>query len=143
MARLIAEAARVVATLSDRSRPAGRRHRWLEPFLLLLIAGGTSHGYGLVGRLNALGVAPGTVDVGELYRPLRDLELAGLVRSAWTSPGTGARRREYALTDVGTARLGEWAAVMRERARLVGEFLSEYERSGQGAGAPAPSGKEA
>jgi len=121
----------------------GPRHRWLEPFVLVLVAGGTSHGYGLVGRLNVLGVAPGAVDVGELYRTLRELELAGLVRSAWTSPAAGARRREYALTAAGDARLAEWVAVMRERARLVGEFLAEHERSGHGAARAAGSGKEA
>ncbi len=124
-------------------RPMGPRHRWLEPFLLVLIAGGTNHGYGLVGRLNALGVAPGTVDVGELYRTLRELELNGLVRSAWTNPEAGARRREYVLTEPGEARLGEWVAVMRERARLVGEFLAEHERAGHGAAGAAGSDREA
>jgi DNA-binding PadR family transcriptional regulator len=114
-------------------RPMGPRHRWLEPFVLVQVACGTSHGYGLVGHLNALGVAPAAVDVGELYRTLRDLELSGLVRSAWTGPEAKARRREYALTHAGEARLVEWAAVMRERARLVAEFLSEYEESEIGA----------
>src|SRR5665213_1794665 len=118
-------------------RPKGPRYRWLEPFVLVLVARGTSYGYGLVGRLNVLGVAPSAVDVGELYRTLRDLELSGLVRSAWTGPEATARRREYALTHAGEARLAEWAAVMRERARLVAEFLSEYEGSEVGA-ADAP-----
>jgi DNA-binding PadR family transcriptional regulator len=124
-------------------RPAGPRHRWLEPFVLVLIARGTAHGYGLVGLLNAARVAPGALDVGELYRTLRDLESSGLVRSAWRDAPGSARRREYGLTDAGVARLVEWAEVMRERGRLVSEFLSEYERSGIGAlGAPR-SGKEA
>lgn len=124
-------------------RPIGPRHRWLEPFLLVLIAGGTGHGYGLVGRLNTLEVAPAGVDVGELYRTLRELELGGLVRSGWTNPASGARRREYVLTEAGEARLAEWAAVMRERARLVGEFLAAHERIGHGAAGAAGSDKEA
>ncbi|MGC8633153.1 MAG: helix-turn-helix transcriptional regulator [Candidatus Limnocylindrales bacterium] len=124
-------------------RPTGPRHRWLEPFLLVLIAGGTHHGYGLVARLNVLGVAPRAVDVGELYRTLRELEMTGLVRSEWTSPLAGARRREYVLTESGDARLAEWVAVMQERARLVGEFLAEYKRSVHGGAVSAEAGKEA
>ncbi len=107
----------------------GRRRRWLEPFVLVLIADGTCHGYALAARLADLGVAPGALDVGELYRTLRELELVGLVGSSWVVPQGGARRRDYALTDVGWARLAEWEAVMRERARLVGEFLGAAGRA--------------
>ncbi len=121
----------------------GPRHRWLEPFVLVLVASGTRHGYALAARLTALGVAPGPLDVGELYRTLRELELQGLVRSGWVNPEGGARRREYALTDAGGARLAEWVAVMRERGRLVGEFLAEYERMRTDAADAAWSGKEA
>ena len=123
--------------------PPGPRRRWLEPFLLVLLARGAAHGYALVGRLNSLGVAPKEVDPGALYRTLRDLELAGLVQSHWTTPDSGAPRRDYVLTDAGRARLAEWGAVMHERARLVGEFLSEYEASGQDAATAAPADVEA
>jgi PadR family transcriptional regulator PadR len=114
--------------------PGGPRRRWLEPFLLVLLAGGPAHGYSLLGRLNGLGVAPEDVDVGQLYRTLRELELAGLVRSNWETPAAGAARRGYALTDAGLAVLDDWALVMRERARLVAEFLKGYEESGRVAG---------
>jgi len=114
--------------------PGGPRRRWLEPFLLVLLAGGPAHGYSLLGRLNGLGVAPSDVDVGGLYRTLRELEMAGLVQSRWEMPAAGAARRGYALTDAGLAALDDWAAVMQERARLVGEFLTEYERASRVAG---------
>jgi PadR family transcriptional regulator PadR len=114
--------------------PGGPRRRWLEPFLLVLLAAGSAHGYSLLGRLNELGVAPDEVDVSQLYRTLRELELAGLVQSRWEMPAAGAARRGYALTDAGLSALDDWAAVMRERARLVGEFLKEYELSGPPAG---------
>ncbi|MFH0750866.1 MAG: helix-turn-helix transcriptional regulator, partial [Chloroflexota bacterium] len=81
-------------------RPGGRRGRWLEPFLLLLVGEGETHGYALIGRLNALGVAPEGVDVGMAYRTLRELEAEGLVLSAWVTEG-GAPRREYHLTPEG------------------------------------------
>ena len=111
--------------------PAGPRRRWLEPFVLVLLARGIGHGYALVARLNALGAAPNEVDASALYRTLRDLEMAGLVQSHWTSPDSGASRREYILTDAGWVSLADWVAVMHERARLVGAFLAEYEALGQ------------
>jgi DNA-binding PadR family transcriptional regulator len=84
----------------------------------------------LLGRLNGLGVAPDEVDVGQLYRTLRELELAGLVSSRWEMPSAGAARREYEIADAGRAALHDWAVVMQERSRLVDEFLAQYEQSG-------------
>jgi PadR family transcriptional regulator, regulatory protein PadR len=108
-------------------RPDGRRGRWLEPFLLLLIAEGESHGYALIGQLDELRVAPAGVDVGMAYRTLRELEGEGLVSSTW-SADNGAPRRAYRLTDQGRVALHEWAAVMRERGRLIEEFLPRHAR---------------
>lgn len=105
--------------------PVGSHHRWMEPFVLVLLAGGAVHGYAIVGELAQLGITTGAVDVGQVYRTLRDLEEAGQVRSSWTT-GTGPARRDYELTDAGLAALDEWAAVTKERARLVAEFDARY-----------------
>jgi len=105
--------------------PVGSHHRWMEPFVLVLVAGGAAHGYAIVGELAQLGITTGSVDVGQVYRTLRDLELAGQVRSSWTT-GTGPARRDYELTEAGYAALDEWAAVTKERARLVAEFDARY-----------------
>ena len=105
--------------------PVGAHHRWMEPFVLALLAGGSAHGYAILGELAELGITTGAVDVGQVYRTLRDLEQAGQVRSKWQT-GTGAARRDYELTEVGSAALDEWAAVMKERARLVAEFDARY-----------------
>ena len=115
------------------TRSGGRRGRWLEPFLLLLVAEGEAHGYALIGRLNELGVAPEGVDVGMAYRTLRELETEGLVVSAWVAEN-GAPRREYQLTRAGRAALADWAAVMCERGRLIDDFLAREARLGGGAG---------
>lgn len=101
--------------------------------MLVLIAQGCGHGYALSLRLHAMGVAPAGLDVGELYRTLRDLEGSDFVRSAWTTREGGPRRREYVLTELGAARLAEWAGVMGERARLVGEFLTLFDATRSGA----------
>jgi len=105
--------------------PVGSRHRWMEPFVMVLLAGGAAHGYAIVGELAQLGITNGPVDVGQVYRTLRDLEKAGQVRSTWAT-GSGPARRDYELTDAGRAALDEWSAVMKERARIVAEFEARY-----------------
>jgi DNA-binding PadR family transcriptional regulator len=105
--------------------PLGAHHRWMEPFVLALLAGGAAHGYAIVGELSQLGITTGAVDVGQVYRTLRDLEQAGQVSSSWTT-GTGPARRDYELTEAGFSALDEWAAVMKERSRLVAEFEARY-----------------
>ena len=105
--------------------PLGGHHRWMEPFVMVLLAGGAAHGYAIVGELAQLDITTGSVDVGQVYRTLRDLEEAGQVRSSWTT-GTGPARRDYELTEAGYQALDEWAAVMKERARLIAEFDARY-----------------
>ena len=106
--------------------PLGGRHRWMEPFVLMLLAGGSAHGYAITRELEELGITGGTVDVGQVYRTLRELEESSLVTSSWSNQRVGPQRREYALTESGYAALDEWAAVMKERARLVAEFDARY-----------------
>jgi DNA-binding PadR family transcriptional regulator len=103
-------------------RPGGRRGRWLEPFLLRLVAENETHGAALIARLDALCLAPDGVDIGMAYRTLRELEADGLVESAWVTDD-GPARRTYRLTGKGRPALDEWISVMRERARLIEAFL--------------------
>jgi PadR family transcriptional regulator PadR len=114
-------------------RPGGRRGRWLEPFLLLLIGQEEGYGRALIARLNDLCLAPNGVDVGMAYRTLRELEAEGLMTSRWIAED-GAPRREYELTPAGRRALDEWISVMRERGRLVGAFLDQAERLPRGTG---------
>jgi DNA-binding PadR family transcriptional regulator len=98
----------------------------MEPFVLVVLATGGVHGYAVAGELEEMGIAGGTVDVGQVYRTLRELEASGYVTSTWSNEAAGPQRREYELTASGYAALDEWAAVMKERARLIGEFDGRY-----------------
>ena len=106
--------------------PGNGRRRWLEPFVLLLVSEGVTHGYGILAGLESMGVSGPELDVGQIYRVLRNLETEGSVISAWATDGSGPARREYRLTDAGWSALEEWAAVMDERQRLAVEFLGRY-----------------
>ena len=106
--------------------PLGGRHRWMEPFVLVVLATTDAHGYAITGELEEMGITGGPVDVGQVYRTLRELEASGYVTSTWSSEPVGPQRREYELTTAGYAALDEWAAVMKERARLIAEFDGRY-----------------
>jgi DNA-binding PadR family transcriptional regulator len=108
--------------------PLGSHRRWMEPFVLAMVGATGGHGYALQAQLDEIGLANGAVDVGQVYRTLRDLEEAGQVVSTWTSDRVGPQRRDYVLTDSGFAALHEWAAVMRERTRLIAEFDELHRR---------------
>jgi DNA-binding PadR family transcriptional regulator len=99
-----------------------RRGRWIEPFVLLLVAQGPTYGYKLIGELNELGVAPEGIDVGMVYRTLRSMDADGLVTTEW-GPESDQPRREYRLTDEGACALRDWIDVMSERKRLIEHFL--------------------
>jgi Predicted transcriptional regulators len=106
--------------------PLGGRRRWMEPFVLVLLAGGPAHGYSITAQLEEMGLTGGPVDIGQVYRTLRDLEESDQVTSVWSNERVGPQRRDYQLTPAGYAALDEWAAVMKERARLIAEFDAGY-----------------
>ena len=106
-----------------------RVERFGEPALLLLLAGGPTHGYELLERLPDL-LGDERVDVGNVYRALRSLEDEGLVTSEWRADLPGPAKRTYTLTGEGRELLEAWLeslAALRdglegflERARVKG-----------------------
>ena len=105
----------------------GGIRRFLEPVLLLLLHQGANHGYELVSALAPFGlddVAPGPV-----YRTLRELEAAGLVKSEWdTESSGGPARRVDRLTEAGHRYLTDWVENLRQTDNALHNFLTAYER---------------
>ena len=100
---------------------------FLRPCLLLLLRERPAHGYELRERLRPLGF--NRDDPGRLYRALRALEAAGLVRSAWQSSSGGPDRRAYELTREGEQRLYQAAAELRSMHAILDSFLARCEHS--------------
>jgi len=114
--------------LEERGCRCGARMRSpVEPWLLLLLKQKASHGYELMERLGDDEQAP-DADPGLLYRTLRQLELDGLVRSAWNTEGSGPARRLYELTPEGIEHLHAWAIDVRRNRQRLDRFLAEYGR---------------
>src|SRR5215210_2116012 len=78
-----------------------RIERFVEPALLLLLAGRPMHGYEILELLPDIAREERRVDLGNLYRLLRSLEEEGIVSSEWDESLSGPAKRTYRLTDSG------------------------------------------
>ena len=95
--------------------------------VLKLLEGGEMYGYELVEALRKR--SAGVLDMGQstLYPLLYNLEAKKLVRSRWRESSSGRRRKYYALTARGTARLAsktsQWQslAATMEALGVIGE----------------------
>ena len=84
---------------SFRSRDFGNIERFVEPCILLLLSQNPSHGYSLMEDLEHK--CGEKVDIGNLYRTLRRMEMDGWVKSDWSKNASGPDRRTYTITQDG------------------------------------------
>ena len=95
----------------------------LDMLLLAALAHGPVHGYGVITRLREDSGGIFAMPEGTIYPALHRLEAAGFVASTDEFVG-GKRRRTYALTEAGVARLdarrAEWTAFSTVVSRMIG-----------------------
>jgi PadR family transcriptional regulator len=95
----------------------------LDMLLLAALAQGPVHGYAVIARLREDSGGVFAMPEGTIYPALHRLEAAGFVSSR-DDFVSGKRRRTYALTDAGVARLdarrAEWTAFSALVSRMIG-----------------------
>jgi PadR family transcriptional regulator, regulatory protein PadR len=93
-----------------------------EILILSTLQSGAMHGYQLALEIEERSGGAFTFAHGTLYPILHQLEKEGLIDGRWNTEGVGRRRKEYALTAAGAARLavrvGEWQS--------LGDHLSAF-----------------
>jgi PadR family transcriptional regulator PadR len=94
------------------------------PFILLLLSKVSLHGYELSQKLEAFGFK--TLDQGNLYRMLRQLEKDNLVSSEWDTTGTGPAKRRYSITKAGVTYLKGYANQLETYQSLLDQFFKMY-----------------
>ncbi len=99
---------------------------WLTPVALVILRKKPSYGYKLVEHLEEFGF--GQINVGTLYRALRQMDNEGLCESEWEAPEDGPARRTYAVTEAGEAYLAAWADACKKYQQLIDEFARVYRR---------------
>lgn len=108
------------------SPPSGRMLGFIQPWLLLLLSEEPAHGYELLDKLNQNEDTRG-MDLGFLYRTLRQFEQDGLVKSSWDVEGRGPARRVYEITPDGVEYLHAWIEHVRSTRERLGRLLETYE----------------
>jgi len=97
---------------------------FILPFILLLLSRMSLHGYELIQKLQALGFQ--SVDQGNLYRLLRQLEKDNLVQSEWHTNESGPAKRCYSITDTGKGYLEGHAIQLEQYQSMLDKFFNMY-----------------
>lgn len=103
---------------------AGAPKNILLPFILLLLSRMPAHGYELMQQLASLGFF--SVDQGNFYRMMRQLEKDNYVNSEWDTTSSGPAKRLYSLTDIGEKYLQQYADEMQRYQNMLSHFFSMY-----------------
>ncbi len=98
---------------------------YTDTILLRQLCHGDSYGY-RISKQVAL-ISQGGLEMKEatLYTAFRRLEQGGLIRSYWGDENSGARRRYYAITQDGRARLSRDLEGWEETKRMLDRLLKE------------------
>ncbi|MFP7295887.1 poly-beta-hydroxybutyrate-responsive repressor [Neobacillus niacini] len=94
------------------------------PFILLLLSRMSLHGYELSQKLQTFGFK--TIDQGNLYRLLRQLEKEELVSSEWDTNGSGPAKRRYSITKAGITYLRGYANQLESYQSMLDQFFKMY-----------------
>lgn len=94
------------------------------PFILLLLSKVSLHGYELSQKLEAFGFK--TLDQGNLYRLLRQLEKDKFLSSEWDTTGSGPAKRRYSITKAGITYLEGSANQLESYQSLLDQFFKMY-----------------
>ncbi|WP_042347376.1 poly-beta-hydroxybutyrate-responsive repressor [Bacillus massiliigorillae] len=102
----------------------GAPKNFIVPVLLLLLKDWNAHGYELMQKLTQFGLH--SIDQGNLYRILRQLEKDELVTSEWDTSSKGPAKRIYSITSVGEQYLDFWATSLEQYQKMLNQFFYMY-----------------
>lgn len=97
---------------------------FIVPFLLLSLRNWNLHGYKLIQQLIDFGFS--SIDQGNVYRTLRQLEKDNLITSEWDTSSGGPAKRVYSITEAGEQYLKAWATSLEQYQSMLNQFFSIY-----------------
>lgn len=102
----------------------GTPKNFMIPIMLLHLRDWNSHGYELMEKIMSFGVE--SVDQGNFYRLLRQLEKDALVTSEWDVTSAGPAKRIYSITEEGENYLKTWASSLGYYQKMLDQFFNLY-----------------
>ena len=115
--------------ITARQGSQGKRERYVQPSILMVLYLNPSYGYELIQNIQKFGFMEGQAPPGMIYRHLRQLEEQGLVLSEWKTESAGPARRVYQLTPDGKEMLAMWIEYMDRQAKNLNRFIAQYRKS--------------
>jgi PadR family transcriptional regulator, regulatory protein PadR len=103
---------------------SGAPKNFMIPFLLLCLRNWNLHGYKLIQQLMSFGFT--SIDQGNVYRTLRQLEKDNLIKSEWDTSSDGPARRIYSITEAGEQYLKMWASSLEQYQNMLNSFFTMY-----------------
>lgn len=107
-----------------KSPTIGAPKNFLIPIMLLHLREFNTHGYELMEKITKFGIE--SLDHGNFYRLLRQLEKDNLVTSVWDTSSGGPAKRIYSITEAGEKYLDMWANSLSEYQKLLNQFFNLY-----------------
>src|SRR3954465_9693143 len=96
----------------------------MVPVLLLSLRNWNLHGYKLIQELSRFGFS--SVDQGNVYRTLRQLEKDDLIKSEWDTTTAGPAKRIYSITEAGEAYLKTCSDALEQYQSIINRFFTIY-----------------
>lgn len=94
------------------------------PALLLSLRNWNLHGYKLIQELTRFGFT--SIDQGNVYRTLRQLEKDELIKSEWDTTTGGPAKRIYSITEAGEAYLRTCSEALEQYQSIINRFFNIY-----------------
>ncbi|MFJ5770949.1 poly-beta-hydroxybutyrate-responsive repressor [Psychrobacillus sp. NPDC093180] len=111
-------------TKKNKNTNIGAPKNFLIPIMLLHLRDWNTHGYELMEKISQFGME--SVDQGNFYRLLRQLEKDALVTSEWDTTSGGPAKRIYSITDAGKQYLDLWAGSLSQYQKMLNQFFNIY-----------------
>ena len=96
----------------------------MVPVLLLSLKDWSLHGYKLIQELTRYGFT--SIDQGNVYRTLRQLEKDNLIKSEWDTTTSGPAKRIYSITESGEAYLSTCTDALEQYQSIINRFFTIY-----------------
>ena len=96
----------------------------MVPVLLLILRDWSLHGYKLIQELTRYGFT--SIDQGNVYRTLRQLEKDNLIKSEWDTTTSGPAKRIYSITEAGEAYLSTCTDSLEQYQSIINRFFTIY-----------------
>lgn len=111
-------------TKKEKQPNLGTPRNFLIPITLLHLRDLNTHGYELMEKITQFGIQ--SIDQGNFYRILRQLEKDDLVSSTWDTTSGGPAKRIYSITEAGEQYLDIWAKSLGQYQKMLDQFFTLY-----------------